>query len=420
MSAWRAGGAAGLCAAVACLNGAPPGTGPDPARVPITGVAVPGMASFDRVISDLMTRWDIPGGAIAVVKDGRLVYARGFGYADVERRETVEPDALFRIASVSKPITGVAILKLVEEGRLDLDAKAFDLLSHLPPPPGATVDSRLDGITVRQLLHHLGGWDRDQSFDPMFRSTEAAEALGVSPPASAEIVIRWMRGHPVQFDPGTRYAYSNLGYAVLGRIIERVSGQAYEQYVRERVLIPAGATRMRLARSLEAGRLPDEVRYYHAGTAPSVFPGGGTVPWPYGGFYVEAMDAHGGWVASTIDLLRFVTAVDSLPTRPDILRPESIGLMVSRPAGLWGASPYHYAMGWLVRPAPGNWWHNGSLPGTASLLVRTGGGLAWAVVFNARAMKPGSTFEQEIDPAIWQAVRAVTEWPAHDLFAQFR
>jgi N-acyl-D-amino-acid deacylase len=409
-----------LCTAIACANGAPPTTSPDPASIPITGRAVPGMASFDRVISDLMRRWDIPGGAVAVVKDGRLVYARGFGYADLPQRVTVEPDALFRVASVSKPITGAAILKLVEEGRLDLDAKAFDLLSRLPPVPGVMVDPRLEAITVRQLLQHLGGWDRDQSFDPMFRSTEAAQALGVRSPASAETVIRWMRGKPLEFDPGTRYAYSNFDYAVLGRIIETITGQTYEQFVRERVLIPAGATRMRIARSLEAERFPDEVRYYHVDSAASVFPGGGTVPWPYGGFFIEAMDAHGGWLASTIDLVRFATAVDSLPTRPDVLRPESVGLMVFRPSGVWATSPYHYGMGWLVRPGPGNWWHNGSLPGTASLLVRTGGGLIWAAVFNARAMKPGSTFEQELDPAIWQAVRGVTEWPVHDLFGQFR
>jgi hypothetical protein len=76
-------------------------------------------------------------------------------------------------------------------------------------------------------------------------------------------------------------------------------------------------------------------------------------------------------------------------------------------------------MGWLVRPAEQNWWHDGSLPGTASIMVRTGTGLAWVALFNARAIKPNSTFQSEIDSAMWQAVKGVTEWPAYDLFSTF-
>ena len=96
----------------------PPVTPPAPQEIPITGAAVPGMGSYDQVIPDLMRKYAIPGGAVAVVRDGKLIYARGFGYADVENKTPVQPDALFRIASVSKPITSAAIMKLVEEGKL--------------------------------------------------------------------------------------------------------------------------------------------------------------------------------------------------------------------------------------------------------------------------------------------------------------
>jgi len=391
---------------------------PSPQPLPISGVAVPGMVSVDQVISALMTKWDIPGGAVAIVKDGRLVYARGFGHAEPSR--VTAPDALFRTASLAKPITGVAVLKLIEQNRLALDAGAFALLPDITPLPSASVDPRLATVTVRHLLEHAGGWDRDKSFDPMFRSSEVAAATNTAVPASAEAVIRYMLGQPLDFDPGTRYAYSNFGYAVLGRIIERASGTSYERYVQDAVLAPAGIRRMRLGRSLESDRAPDEVRYYDRSTMNSVFPGGGSVPAPYGGFNLEAMDAHGGWIASTIDLLRFATAVDRLPTRPDILTGVSIDLMTARPPPpLWEGSAFHYGLGWLVRPAEGNWWHDGSLPGTASILVRTGSGLAWVALFNGRDMKPNSTFQREIDGAMWQSVRGVTEWPAHDLFASF-
>jgi N-acyl-D-amino-acid deacylase len=409
-------------AALACGGDGAGGIGEPVQPTPIvtTGTAVPELASFDRVLTTLMGKWGIPGGAIAVVKDGRLVLARGYGYADADAKSPVAPNALFRIASVSKPITAVAVLQLAEQRRLDLDAKAFALLPGLTPPPGATVDARMDAITVRQLLSHLGGWDRTRSFDPMFRATQIAEALGTAPPAGAEAVIRYMRGQPLDFAPGERYVYSNFGYAVLGRIIEQASGQSYGAYVTESVLRPMGITRMRLGRSLLQDRAPGEVRYYDgSGLAPSVFPAGGQVPWPYGGFHLEAMDAHGGWIASAVDLAKFIAAVDGLATRPDLLRPETVALMTARPPAVWDGSAFHYAAGWLVRPQQGNWWHDGSLPGTSALIVRTGTGLAWAVLFNARSMVAGSTFEQEVDPAVWQAVAQVATWPAHDLFSQF-
>jgi CubicO group peptidase (beta-lactamase class C family) len=414
-----ASGAAAACGGGSEATGTP-GTPLQPTTIPMTGTAVPELASFDRVITDLMKRWGVPGGAIAVVKDGRLVLARGYGYADADTKEPVAPNALFRIASVSKPITAVAVLKLAEEGRLDLDAKVFAMLPSLTPPPGATVDARLDAITVRQLLWHVGGWDRDRSYDPMFRATQIAAALGTAPPASVESVIRYMRGQPLDFAPGERYAYSNFGYAVLGRVIEKVTGQSYGAYVTDAVLRPMGVTRTRLGRSLLADRAPGEVRYYDGGgmTTP-VFPGSTAVPWPYGGFNIEAMDAHGGWISSAVDLARFITAVDGLPTRPDFLQPSSIERMTARPPGVWDGAASYYGAGWLVRPQQGNWWHGGSLPGTSSLIVRTGTGLAWAVLFNARSMVSGSTFEQEVDPAVWQAVGQVTTWPSHDLFAQY-
>ena len=215
-----------------------------------------------------------------------------------------------------------------------------------------------------------------------------------------------MLGQPLDFSPGARYAYSNSGYAVLGRIIEQASGQPYGACVADQVLRPMGVTRMRLGRSLLQDRAPGEVRYYDGGGATtSVFPSGGKAPWPYGGFHLEAMDAHGGWIALAVDLARFITAVDGFPTRLDALRPASIETMTARPPVVWDGSAAYYAAGWLVRPAERNWWHSGSLPGTSSLIVRAGNGLAWAVVFNARSMVPGSTFEQEIDPAIGRPSR---------------
>ena len=99
--------------------------------IPITGAQVPGMKSYDQVIPDFMRKYSIPGGAVAVMRDGKLIYARGFGYADVENKTPVQPDALFRIASVSKTLTSAAIMKLVEEGMLTIASRHLSLTSPL-------------------------------------------------------------------------------------------------------------------------------------------------------------------------------------------------------------------------------------------------------------------------------------------------
>jgi CubicO group peptidase (beta-lactamase class C family) len=404
---------------------AAPGPGPAPLDVPLTGQAVPGMVSFDQVISDLMKKHKVPGGAVAVVKDGKLVYARGFGYADVENKVTVAPHALFRIASVSKPITAVAILKLVEAGKLDLTQKVLPLISDLQPPAGATMDPRWQNITIMNLLQHTGGWDRDRpgGFDPMFRPGVAAAAVGAPAPASAETVIRYMLGQPLDFDPGTRYVYSNFGYTILGRIIERVTGMTYENYVKTAVLAPAGITTMQIGRTRLSLRATNEVKYYQPGSetvnsdlVPSVFPGEGQVPSIYGGFYLEALDAHGGWLASAVDLARFGVVTDGRPTPADIISPGSIIAMTNRNSQVWPTGSVWYGLGWSVRPPPqDNWWHDGLLPGTSSLLVRAYHGFTWAAVFNART----ATLATEMDQAMWTALAGVSTFPSHDLFSQF-
>ena len=208
--------------------------------------------AFDREMEAFMQARNIPGGALAVVKDRRLVYARGYGWADREKMIPVQPASLFRIASVSKPITAVAVLKLIEEGRLSLDTRALPLLGLTPliasfrdPEP------RLRQITIRHLLQHTGGWDRDKSFDPMFRPEQIAQAAHSPSPATAEQIIRYMLSMPLAFDPGTRHAYSNFGYCVLGRVIEKVTGGPYEKFVREKILAPAGITDMRIGATLD-------------------------------------------------------------------------------------------------------------------------------------------------------------------------
>ncbi|MEX0641239.1 MAG: serine hydrolase domain-containing protein [Pirellulales bacterium] len=397
---------------------------PEPS-LPATGKPVAGMEAYDQLADDLLAKWKIPGCAIAVARQGKLVFARGYGYADLAAKRVVEPDSLFRIASISKPVTAVAVLRLVELGKLKLDDRVTELLANLKPQAEPKLDARWTRITVRHLLEHSGGWDRDKSFDPMFRPGEIAKSLGAPAPADTAAVIRYMFSKPLDFDPGQRFAYSNFGYALLGRIIERRTGKSYADAVQELVLLSAGITRMRLGRTLTGFRAASEVAYCHcnAEKAEPVFPYvKGPVEWPDGGFHLEAMDAHGGWIASAIDLVRFASAVDGRCGRP-ILATPSIRQMLARPEL---AEPKkqknapagsYYACGWFVHPVgdDANWWHTGSLPGTTTLLVRAHNGLCWAILFNSRP-NDQLKFKAEFDAGMWKAAGSVEKWPEHELF----
>ena len=393
-----------------------------------SGRTDPRMVSFDRRMGEFMERHEVPGAALAVTDHGRLVYARGFGFGETETKDRVEPTSLFRIASLSKPITAVAVLQLAEQGRLSLDDRVFDLLnwSELAEEKGK-FDERLKSVTVRHLLEHRGGWDRDVSFDPMFQSVRFALAENVAPPAGPETIIRCMFGERLDFDPGERYAYSNYGYCLLGRIIEKVSGRTYEEYVKEHVLQPLGIRSMAIGRTRLAGRHEGEVRYYDSGTGKSVFADNLNEPVsrPYGAWYLEAMDAHGGWIASAVDLARFVCAFDE-PAKCPILSGASIRTMYARPVEEAGgesdgaAEPVYYSCGWLNRVVGEgelNHWHNGSLPGTSTLIVRRHDGRNWVILFNTRSSPHGVKPASAVDRVLHRAANEVVEWPEYDLFA---
>ncbi len=410
------------------------GPGWDPKKSPeqvSTGTADPRMSSFDRMLSNFLKTHRVPGAAVAVTDQGRLVYARGLGYADVAAREPVEPTSLFRIASLSKPITAVAILQLIEHGRLNLDDTVFDILKldDEIEAAGEKFDARQRQITIRHLLEHRGGWDRNKSFDAMFESVRFAEELGVPAPAGPHNIIQAMLRQKLDFDPGHRYAYSNFGYCLLGRVIETLADQSYEDYVRQHVLAPLGITSMRIGRTHLEDRSPGEVRFYHPGTSQSVFQRdlNAEVPSQYGGWYLEAMDSHGGWLASAVDLARFASAFDD-PENCPILSAESIRTMHARPPGLAGheedgsEKPVYYSLGWSNRVLGGgrmNYWHTGSLPGTATIMIRRHDGRNFVALLNSRVSPTASHLGRAIDSLLHKAAAEVTDWPTENLFEKF-
>ena len=378
------------------------------------GSPVAGFEGFDELLRSFVEQHAVPGVAMAVGRAGKLLYARSSGWADIDEQVPVEPHSLFRVASLSKPVTGVAILQKVEAGQLTLDARVWELLKLAEP-----VDPRWKAVTVRQLLQHSGGWDRHAGLDPMFMSVEFAKGAGTPPPAGPREIIAAMLKRPLDFDPGTKYAYSNFGYCLLGRVLEALpgaAGRSYEQIVRADLFAPVGALSPRLGKTLTTAT--DEVRYYvqPPETADSVFTPGKPVPLPYGAWNLEAMDSHGGWIASAPDLVRFAMGCDEAAAaansgRVSLLSRPSINAMFAMPTGFSREDPdVWYGLGWSVRQTPGgtgrNTWHLGALDGTSTLLVRRSDGMTWCVLFNLRKNAAGEELARLIDPLMHGAANA--------------
>jgi CubicO group peptidase (beta-lactamase class C family) len=412
----------GLAAALPPMLACAKSAHPEPLRA--TGVAEPKLARFDEWVRAYMAEHRIPGAALAVARKGRVVYARGFGVADRKTGERVEPESRFRIASVSKPITSAAVLRLVEEGRLRLDQSVFDLLAIEPfLAPGTRFDERWRKVTVLHCLTHTGGLDWARSGDPMFDSARIARAMRVPLPVGAREIVRWQLGRPLDFDPGARYAYSNFGYTVLGRVIEAVTGRPYEESVRTAVLEPLGLDGPRIGRSLAEERLPGEVVYYtlrseewDAVTGPRA--GRGKVPAPYGTWSVEANDACGGWIASAVDLVRFGAAFDLVDggraTRGGILTPDTVRRMFARHVAMdprqQGPLAASYGLGWVPMAETGAL-HNGALVCSAAALLHFGEGSNLAFLANQGKGRDGSYIGQKVADPLAQLFVETRDWP---------
>ena len=340
-------------------------------------------AAVDSALVAYMNKHSVPGLSVAIAAQERLVFAKGYGLADEATQEMVTPAHLFRVASISKPITAVAVMELVENGNIGLDDAVFGDGAILGTQYGTKAYSEtVKAITVRHLLQHTSGWSNDGG-DPMF----------MNPGMSQAELIGWvLDNREPKTTPGTANEYLNFGYCVLGRVIEEASGQSYEDYVRTAVLAHCGVDRMHIGGSTQAERRPEEVVYY-AGN-------------PYG-LNPRRMDAHGGWIASPSDLLRFMVRTDGFPAKTDVLFPNTEQTMFS-------GSPANpgYGLGWIVEATYRG--HNGAMNGTIGFLVSRTDGISFAVLANTRPSGDGYVFE--LKAVVDGIIDAVSQWPDYDLF----
>ncbi|HXI26464.1 MAG TPA: serine hydrolase domain-containing protein, partial [Pyrinomonadaceae bacterium] len=180
---------------------------------------------IDTVVTDALTRSGVPSASIAVVKDGQIVYLKAYGDAKLEPKTAATSDMRYSIGSISKQFTATAILLLQEQGKLSLDDKVAKYMPDL---------TRANEVTIRQLLSHTSGyqdyWPQDYVMKPMLEATTAQK-----------IMDTWAK-KPLDFEPGTKWQYSNTNFVIAGAIVEKVARMPLLQFLQQKVFAPLGMT----------------------------------------------------------------------------------------------------------------------------------------------------------------------------------
>jgi D-alanyl-D-alanine carboxypeptidase len=326
--------------------------GPDPTPPVITQTDI---AAVNSKVTGFMNTYNIPGASLAVTKNGKLVYAKGFGKANTTTGELVTPASRFRLASVSKTYTGVAILKLVQNGSLNLDAKVFGTGGVLGSDYGtAPYNANLLNITVRHLLQNVSG---------AWGAASGGDVIGLNPTYNYKQFFDWViNTRPNPNVPGTVYDYSNVNFVLAARIVEKISGKTFINFIKEDIMQPLGGTQTDIAGKTLAEKKPNEVVYYGQGVD-------ATNNYVYD-INFDRRDGDGGIITTAPELLRFVNAIDGSATRPDILNASNLVASYGCGIGIWSAE---------------NIWYNyGSLPGTRTAFMRNANGVCVALLLNSR------------------------------------
>ena len=344
---------------------------------------------MDAVVDSFLNFWSLKGASLSIVRHDSLVYARGYGWADEAAREPMAPGTLLRMASVSKLLTTVGIMKLQEDSLLNLQSPVFGPYGILSGY--SFKDDNYCLITVEHLLRHQGGFSV-RGGDPMFSTLSNMATFGLTAPPDQETLVRKLLQKPLTFEPGSGQEYSNFGFLLLSMIIEKVSGIPYADYMQKEVFAPARCHGFRIAGNWLKDRHPGETRYYmqpDSEPCPAYDGSGRQVERCYGGNDITTLSGAGAWVGSTPELARLVASIDGLDPVPDILSPFSVYQMTQR------LSDDIYSLGWNDCTMEGEWTRSGSFSGTNALVKVYPDGEIWVFISNTSAWR-GSRFARNI------------------------
>ena len=294
-------------------------------------------SSVDSLVKSEMQKQNIPGISIVVIRDGKIAYVQGYGFANIEHKVAVKPETIFQSGSVGKQFASFAIMLLVEDGKISLDDK---LTKFFPDAPFSW-----DSITVKNLLTHTAGFG-EYADDFNYRADYTEDSL-----------FRIIRKIPAQFKAGEKSVYSNTGYVTLGLIISKVTGKFYGEFLKQRIFEPLGMTTARIISETDI------------------------VPNRAGGYQlVDGEIKNQEWVSpslnTTADGSMYVTALDMAKWEAGLnaarlLKKESYEMMWS-PVKLNDGSIYPYGFGWRIDSIQGKKIieHNGTWQGFESTIKR--------------------------------------------------
>jgi CubicO group peptidase (beta-lactamase class C family) len=271
---------------------------------------------IEALISAEMARQNIPGLSVAVVTDGQLRWSAGYGLADLENFVPAKAATVYRLGSISKPITAVAVMQLAERGRLDLDAPVQKYCPAFPEKQWP--------VTTRQILGHLSGI-RHYKSDEEFNSTRFYPTMTEA--------LEMFKNDPLLHEPGAKYTYTTFGYTVLGCVLEGASGAKFADYVRENVFKPAGMERIRV--DSVADLIPNRAQGYRKTSSGALQ----NSPLADNSYKVPG----GGFVSTVEDLARFAIAMQA----DKLVKRETREQMFTAQKTKDG-KPTNYGLGWNV------------------------------------------------------------------------
>ena len=369
---------------------------------------------FDSIMERYLKRWEINGAQLAISRGDSLIYTHGYGWADKERGVQMEPSMIMRIASVSKLVTAIGVMRLCEMGKLRLSEHVFGAQGVLNDTAytNRIKDKRIFDITIEQLLRHRAGFN-NYAGDPMFSTRYIMMQNHLTTPPDNTTLLKIVLKRRLGYTPGTSSCYSNFGYTLLSMIIARRSGMSYEQFIQKNVLQPAGCFDFHIACNYYADRRQNETKYYmHQGSTPvyEYNNSGRQVEKCYGENDIPRLLGAGAWCASAAELCRLIAAVDLHPGKPDILSKQSILAMTTE------AVDHGFSLGWNFTPKNRPWTRTGTLSGTSALVIRYPDNQCWVLLTNTSTWK-GHAFSDDTK-ALFEKLRKKFggRMPKRDLF----
>lgn len=338
---------------------------------------------FDNLINSYMSSQKLIGLSFAITKNERLVYAKSYGYSDNSTGEPLVPTRAMRTIGVSKIYTGLAILKLIELGKLQsINCKVFEtgglLDNHFLIP--AIYESKFKCISTRLLLTHASGLNTCKNEPVFFNATATQNDV-----TNAFMELPYL----FAYDAGKVSFYSNIGYNFLGRVVEKLSGTSYEQFVKTNILNPLNITSTFVGNADGTSKRPLETNYY-----------------PKYVINMQLRDSFGGWVATPIDMVRLAVSMDGSAIKKDILNSTSIGLITS-------AAINSYGLG--VKLGPNSTFGQvGCDKSSQSILWKYKNNITYSITINSDPTT--DVCSSYLKPNFENAIDLVTSWPSYDLF----